>query len=353
MPLVRIETVEIEGQAQPFEMLKNCLKKVSFSRMYQTPNKHYWEKHLEGLREFNVLANQAVEFELNNRTKEVLVAQPPDLIPSPTLQKYALSQPEEDDTVTLRKISLTASSTSLSSPKREVTYNVSPDKISLRQSPQTMSPKSSSDNTIDKSIVGKTLDTFDSTNIIPPLNSTKIVEKDDNIVNTTTTTTTTLQSEEKTGLTKILERDKKICLEDFSSNNTTKPTVTPAAPKTTRPSLKRTKKGGSIKPPNILVYSESALTRDNVISTLHQVLSPDVYTVYPLANQDVVRNKIWIENTTLLVVCGNVPSSVGKILLDYFLNGGNMLCICSDVLHIIIPTFRMAEVSKLSSSKIK
>lgn len=113
-----------------------------------------------------------------------------------------------------------------------------------------------------------------------------------------------------------------------------------------RPSLKRTKKGGAIvdaKPPNILVYSESNTTKENVVQTLKSVLEDDMYTIYPLGPQD-VKNNAWIDHTTLLVVCGNVPADIAKILLDFFIKGGKMLCLCSDVLHIVLPTFRMAEI---------
>lgn len=68
------------------------------------------------------------------------------------------------------------------------------------------------------------------------------------------------------------------------------------------------------------------------------------YTIYPLTAQQ-AKTKIWIDNTTLLVVCGYVAPDVGDILTEYFLRGGKMLSLCSDVLHIVLPTFRThAEV---------
>lgn len=97
------------------------------------------------------------------------------------------------------------------------------------------------------------------------------------------------------------------------------------------------------KPPNILVYCESTVTRDNVMQTLKNVLDSDQYTIYALSKNDITK-KIWIENATLLVVAGNVTDNVGKCLLDFFLRGGKVLCLCTDLLHIIIPTYRTAEV---------
>lgn len=112
-----------------------------------------------------------------------------------------------------------------------------------------------------------------------------------------------------------------------------------------RPTLTRSK--GSLlacKPPNVLVYSESTATRDAVIQTLTGLLVPNMYTVYPLSAVD-VRSQIWLENTTMLVVCGSVDADIGAILTEFFLRGGKMLSLCSDVLHIVLPAFRThAEV---------
>jgi biotin--protein ligase len=113
-----------------------------------------------------------------------------------------------------------------------------------------------------------------------------------------------------------------------------------------RPTLKRTQKNSlmSCKPPNILVYSDSLVTRDNTLMTLRKILECNSYTVYPLSVND-VASKIWMDNTILLVVCGPVEHKTAKILLDYFLYGGKMLCLCSDLLHIVLNTYRTAEVS--------
>lgn len=99
------------------------------------------------------------------------------------------------------------------------------------------------------------------------------------------------------------------------------------------------------KPPNILVYSDSITTRGNVIKTLGTILQKNTYTVYPLTAQQ-VRSGIWSDNSSLLVVCGSVNGSdVGQIFLDYFFKGGKVLCLCSDLLRHVLPTYHTAEVS--------
>lgn len=108
--------------------------------------------------------------------------------------------------------------------------------------------------------------------------------------------------------------------------------------------LKRKKRhSDSSKPPNVLVYSESNDIRANVISTIKNILHPDRYTIYELKAEQ-LKTSIWIDNTTLLIVCGSIPPQLGSILMEYFLCGGKMLCLCSDVLNMVLPIYRTAEV---------
>lgn len=67
------------------------------------------------------------------------------------------------------------------------------------------------------------------------------------------------------------------------------------------------------------------------------------YTIYPMTQQQ-VEQKHWLNSTALLVVCGSVANAMGELFVDYFLHGGKVLSLCSDVLHFILPTYRTAEV---------
>lgn len=108
--------------------------------------------------------------------------------------------------------------------------------------------------------------------------------------------------------------------------------------------LKRKKRNSDgCKPPNVLVYSESNDIRSNVISTIKQILHPDRYTVYELKAEQ-LKTSIWIDNTTLLIICGPISPQFGSVLMEYFLCGGKMLCLCSDVLNMVLPIYRTAEV---------
>lgn len=61
--------------------------------------------------------------------------------------------------------------------------------------------------------------------------------------------------------------------------------------------------------------------------------------------QQQVEQKHWLNSTALLVVCGSVANTMGELFVDYFLHGGKVLSLCSDVLHFILPTYRTAEVT--------
>jgi hypothetical protein len=97
------------------------------------------------------------------------------------------------------------------------------------------------------------------------------------------------------------------------------------------------------KPPNVLVYSEVTETRNALIQSLEHILGKDIYTIYPLT-QEVAQRKIWIENTTLLIVCGNVADEIRQILLEFLLTGGKLLSLCSNLLHTVLPTFQNSQV---------
>lgn len=110
------------------------------------------------------------------------------------------------------------------------------------------------------------------------------------------------------------------------------------------PLLRKKLNLNAAKPPNILVYSDSTTTRSNVIKTLGAILQKNTYCIYPLSDQQAC-SRVWLDNTTLLVVCGSVNGSgVDSIFLDFFFKGGKVLCLCSDLLGSVLPSYHTAEV---------
>ncbi|KAK9746642.1 Biotin protein ligase C terminal domain [Popillia japonica] len=106
-----------------------------------------------------------------------------------------------------------------------------------------------------------------------------------------------------------------------------------------RKSSKSTK---NTKPPNVLVYADSLATKENVKDVLTKILNNEKYTIYDLPLNK--SNAFWDESTTLVVVCGSVTPNLTTDLLQYLVNGGQLLCLCSDLLYVILQTFSTAEV---------
>lgn len=60
--------------------------------------------------------------------------------------------------------------------------------------------------------------------------------------------------------------------------------------------------------------------------------------------QNNVNIHAWSDCTQLVVVCGNVPPNLTSKLLEFLVNGGHLLCLCSDLLYSVLNTFSTAEV---------
>ncbi|XP_023706545.1 uncharacterized protein LOC111863940 isoform X3 [Cryptotermes secundus] len=99
----------------------------------------------------------------------------------------------------------------------------------------------------------------------------------------------------------------------------------------------------SVKPPNVLVYSESSVALENVKAVIRSTLQRDKYVIYTVSKSTLLSSP-WSDNTILLVVCGTVADILAPTFMSYLLNGGRILCLCSDFLHLVLPTFRTAEV---------
>ncbi|XP_052902221.1 biotin--protein ligase [Anopheles moucheti] len=97
------------------------------------------------------------------------------------------------------------------------------------------------------------------------------------------------------------------------------------------------------KPPNILVHSDSSSTMEYVIATLNNLLEPNTYTIYPITTGQAMASS-WQQSTVLIIVAGSLDTEVRKILLDYFLHGGLVFSLCSDMLDIILPDSKTAEI---------
>ncbi|KAG5312966.1 BPL1 ligase, partial [Pseudoatta argentina] len=99
-----------------------------------------------------------------------------------------------------------------------------------------------------------------------------------------------------------------------------------------------------IKPPNVLVCADTLGATDNLENLLSKVLERDRYDIHVFCKGDYNSCKIWIDQVSLVVLCGNIGAELGAQLVEYIIQGGKLLALCSDMLHILLPSFKTAEV---------
>ncbi|XP_063233773.1 biotin--protein ligase isoform X2 [Bacillus rossius redtenbacheri] len=102
-------------------------------------------------------------------------------------------------------------------------------------------------------------------------------------------------------------------------------------------------RGAAVRPPDVLVFSESSVMLGDTLAALSATLRRNEYCLYPLS-QSQLLGELWKDHARLLVVCGSVPGPVAPVLVSHLLSGGRLLCLCSDLLGVLLPTFRTAEV---------
>lgn len=411
LPLVRVQTVAVDGTPQDFDEILSHSRKEFAAR----GSAEDWQKHLDGIKNLGVLANQASEFEYKkNLTEGKTGIVQPDLISSKTIEESLLNVVTSPDTPKKKMLSLektdekikglkvefkrqellkspinpTASFPSLAdnghTPEQKVVTPESPKfpTASPAKSPNpSIKSKASSELPSPKFPTGSPAK---KSSFEPDSSRPSVVKMEPKVVKVEpkvekvekaepkavkieppqVTKPSNSQSSVKTATKDFITSEQKTSVpaEVKPADEPTKPkpiNLPPAAtPKPQEPvklpasksshSLRRKKPAlAAVKPPNVLVYSESVTTRDNVIKTLGTILKTNTYTIYPLTVQQ-VRDRVWLDNAALLVVCGSINGSdLGPIFLDFFFNGGKLLCLCSDLLRHVLPTYHTAEVGKL------
>ncbi|KAH8407265.1 hypothetical protein KR222_011794 [Zaprionus bogoriensis] len=364
LPLMRIESVHREGQPQPFELLANHLKRQS--RTAAEMNAESWQKHLKDLRGLSVLAHQATEFELEKKHVEGKTSAPKqDPMPQqrqaeqPQAKAVAVVEPTTKATSPARATE--AAVENLSSKPSEL-EKIAASKVASRQQTAEVQGKHAAKPSETQPTPSKTQPTptkAQATPIKAQATPTKAqatpTKAQPTPIKSQPTPTKAQLSPAKSQPAPIAVPSSAITTPATSGSKSSTPSKTfvavkpsspPPAPAASRPRpiLRRNKDSlGESKPLNVLVYSDSATARESVMATLRELLEPDVYTIYTLTPQQAAQ-EYWIEQTALLVVCGSVAPAIGQILVDYFLHGGKVLGLCSDILHFILPNYRTAEV---------
>ncbi|CAK1593943.1 unnamed protein product [Parnassius mnemosyne] len=115
-----------------------------------------------------------------------------------------------------------------------------------------------------------------------------------------------------------------------------------SSPQSTSKSLKSSRPLVNTKSPNILIYSDSIVARDNLEASLRKVLDCDRYTLYSVS-RDSLEAGAWRGRAALVAVAGCV-GRCAPLLLAHLLDGGRLLALCSDLLHTVLPYYKTAEV---------
>ncbi|KAL6440601.1 hypothetical protein ACFW04_003233 [Cataglyphis niger] len=99
-----------------------------------------------------------------------------------------------------------------------------------------------------------------------------------------------------------------------------------------------------IKPPNVLIYADTFHAGENVKAILSKILDPERYIIYHLTILDAPK-KTWIDQVGLVVVCGNIlMRGITERFIEYITRGGKVLALCSNMLRILLPSFKTAEM---------
>ncbi|XP_023940257.1 biotin--protein ligase isoform X2 [Bicyclus anynana] len=111
--------------------------------------------------------------------------------------------------------------------------------------------------------------------------------------------------------------------------------MTPKSTKSSRPLV-------NTKSPNVLIYSDSIVARDNLEASLKKVLDCDRYTVYSVTREALCAGA-WRGRAALVAVAG-CAGRAAPLLLAHLLDGGRLLALCSDLLHTVLPHYKTAEI---------
>ncbi|CRK91616.1 CLUMA_CG005270, isoform A [Clunio marinus] len=397
LPLMRIQTVEIEGVPQDFGDIYNHSRKDHLTSQADVTTEEEWEIHLDGLRSLSRLASQATEYEQKkNLTEGKTGIVQPDLISSKTIEESLLNTVTSPDTPKKKLLSLEKTDEKIKGLKVELKRQeilkspIAPNLPSFPEQNGSISDQKKIEATTPESPKFPTATPSKSPNasikskisnepqspkfptgspakmpVFAEDKKPKVVKVQPKVEVEKKSPKPTIKNETKSLISaekeassvataNVVEPKKS----EVKSKPINLPPITAVPPKVTaqeiaknapliKPATTSQQKRQKLmlaKPPNILVYSDSVTTRDNVIKTLGTILEKHTYTIYPL-NAQQVRNQIWLDNTTLLVVCGSVNGSdIGSIFLEYFFKGGKVLCLCSDLLGHVLPTYHTAEV---------
>ncbi|XP_068619675.1 biotin--protein ligase [Battus philenor] len=334
LPVVRIQTVQISGEPnKASDTSMRGLRSEIQHGLKQLPDAFQWPVHAALLKKLSKVVDiksevRSTTVEMNGGSDQVLDTIPPKrsvtLADVSTITTKSLSAEEEFNEPDENIKNDIKTSTPEKSPKKktkdsqeerdnevvvenvtvEIQHNITPKKSSLK---------------LDLKKGTSQL----STSLLNISSQIKSITTHKRVVSTTGPKRTQPQNEP---MTIVREENKSKCTSQQSI---------PKSLKSCRPLI-------NTKSPNILIYSDSVVARDNLEASLRKVLDCDRYTLYSVSPESLEAGA-WRGRAALVAVAGCVGRSA-PLLLAHLLDGGRLLALCSDLLHTVLPYYKTAEV---------
>lgn len=277
--------VNIDGLPQPFDEVKNHSRKEFLGRTKRHLTNDEWASHLNGLRSLNILSGQASEFEFKkNLTEGKTGIAKPDLIPSRSFDanRTGNNTPTGDKSNTTSPIK---HQNAITSPKKAP--------ATPKSEPKTSQPNANPNSICLNITMTKTTPSPNASPMVSPRGSRRtsplrlvLEAENEHSIASNGDLSTKLTDEPRLNNRQQANGGTKEVLASASNGNNNN--NVPSSPSdgsgdkyATLLSPPGSKRGGlhEAKPPNVLVYSESNVTRTNVLSTLKNLLNREKYAM--------------------------------------------------------------------------
>ncbi|XP_047511746.1 biotin--protein ligase isoform X2 [Pieris napi] len=323
LPVVRIQTVQLSGEPNKATDLSMRGLRSEIQHSLRLANEEFqWPIHASLLRKLS----KVVDIKSDR---------------SITVMNGGSEQVETS--VGRRNVTLTDVST-ITTKSLSADDDDSPEKVSdqkVEKSPQKI-PAKTDLNQLDSGVVVENVTVEIQHNIIPKKASLKLDLKEGtsqmstsllNISSQIKSITTHKRIVSTTGPKKAPQAE--LCSQHMEEIPKSPCMSTPKSVKSSRPLV-------NTKSPNVLIYSDSVVARDNLEASLKKVLDCDRYTVYSVS-REALCGGAWRGRAALVAVAG-CAGRAAPLLLAHLLDGGKLLAICSDLLHTVLPHYKTAEI---------
>uniref|UniRef100_A0A2A4JH97 BPL/LPL catalytic domain-containing protein n=1 Tax=Heliothis virescens TaxID=7102 RepID=A0A2A4JH97_HELVI len=324
LPVVRIQTVQLSGEPNKASdpSMRSLRSDIQYS-LKQSPAEFQWPVHAALLRKLS----KVVDIKSDTKNTIQMNGSSGDLV---------LEVPPPRKTVTLADVSVNTGK-SLSGEDVDNPEESNKTTEEVAKAPEPSQPE-------DKEVIVENVTVEIQHNITPKKSSLKLDLKKGtsqlstsllNISSQIKSVTTHKRIVSTTGPKRPQSQIECYPVVQEEPRSSTSQQSTPKSVKSSRPLV-------NTKSPNVLIYSDSVVARDNLEASLRKVLDCDRYTLY-VVSRAALEGGAWRGRAALVAVAGCVGRAA-PLLLAHLLAGGRLLALCSDLLHTVLPYYKTAEV---------